>query len=247
MKADNLIVGANSVGITDFSGLLASLSLKVRRQAPGDRRLPQGPTFSRHAARRVQVHNTSIGTLRVRGGHSSKSGEGVRSPIWCRSGRTANSEEQFITEMPAYPDLYKEVHGKLPWSGLGCVQLVHQPDRRDDLCRDRPARAPGSGRHRAPVTASNRPPADPDFIKGVGCEEWDSLQLTSASNRAGRSSALAEVSPQILSTLRDRWACGISCPSPRPRWARPLVRHPDARGSFPPAEHVDRHAAARYQ
>src|SRR5262245_60513572 len=29
MKADNVLVGANSVGITDFSGVLASMSLKV--------------------------------------------------------------------------------------------------------------------------------------------------------------------------------------------------------------------------
>src|SRR5215203_2979195 len=66
MKATNLIVGANSVGITDFSGALASLSLTmlgVKHKVIAGYR-GGADIFLAMQRGEVQFHNTSIGTFR---------------------------------------------------------------------------------------------------------------------------------------------------------------------------------------
>lgn len=71
----------------------------------------------------VQVTATSIGTFRTRSGDFIKSGQGVGLfylvPVEPDGSFERNA---FITEMPAFPDLYKEIHGKLPagptWDAL---------------------------------------------------------------------------------------------------------------------------------
>src|SRR5262245_29025374 len=79
MKAENLIVGANSIGITDFSGVLASLSLTVlgvKHKVIGGYR-GGADIFLALQRGEAQFHNTSIGTFRTRSGSFIKSGEGV--------------------------------------------------------------------------------------------------------------------------------------------------------------------------
>ena len=71
----------------------------------------------------VQITATSIGTFRTRSGDFIKSGQGVGLfylvPVEPDGSYERNT---FITEMPAFPDLYKEVHGKMPsgptWDAL---------------------------------------------------------------------------------------------------------------------------------
>jgi len=117
MKAENLIVGANSVGSTDFSGVLASLSLKVlgvRHKVIGGYR-GGADIFLAMQRGEVQFHNTSIGTFRNRSGSFIKSGGGTGVAYLVPVGANGEFEKNtFISEMPAYPDLYREVHGNLP-------------------------------------------------------------------------------------------------------------------------------------
>src|SRR5262249_3171046 len=63
----------------------------------------------------VNIHSTSIATFRGRSGAFIKSGEGVGFAYLVPvdgSGRYARHKR--ITEMPAFPDLYREVHGRMP-------------------------------------------------------------------------------------------------------------------------------------
>jgi hypothetical protein len=63
----------------------------------------------------VQMHSTSIATFRSRNAAFIKSGEGVGItylvPV---DGAGGYQRSKVITEMPAFPDLYREVHGKMP-------------------------------------------------------------------------------------------------------------------------------------
>jgi tripartite-type tricarboxylate transporter receptor subunit TctC len=117
MKAQNLIVGANSIGITDFSGVLASLSLAVlgvKHKMVGGYR-GGADIFLAMQRGEVQFHNTSIGTFRTRSGPFIRSGAGVGISYLVPVGENGEYERnKYISEMPAYPDLYREVHGKLP-------------------------------------------------------------------------------------------------------------------------------------
>ena len=71
----------------------------------------------------IQVHSTSITTFRGRNAAFVKSGEGIGIaylvPVDAGGGYETS---KFITEMPAFPDLYKQVHGKMPsgdmWDAL---------------------------------------------------------------------------------------------------------------------------------
>jgi tripartite-type tricarboxylate transporter receptor subunit TctC len=71
----------------------------------------------------VQVTATSIGTFRTRSGSFIKSGKGIGLfylvPVEADGTFERN---KYIPEMPAFPDLYKEVHGKMPsgptWEAL---------------------------------------------------------------------------------------------------------------------------------
>lgn len=115
VKAPNLMVGALSN--TDISGLLAHLSLEVlgvrHKVITGYR----GGADIYLALQRgeVQLHNTSISTFRTRSAAFVRSGQGIGINYFVPvdgSGRYERS--RFITEMPAYPDLYREVHGSMP-------------------------------------------------------------------------------------------------------------------------------------
>jgi len=71
----------------------------------------------------VQFHSTSISTFRSRNAAFVKSGDGVGIAYLVAVDRNGGYQRsQYITEMPAFPDLYKEVHGKLPsgpdWDAL---------------------------------------------------------------------------------------------------------------------------------
>src|SRR4029078_8707922 len=68
MRAENLIVGANSIGITDFSGGVASLSLSVlgvKHKMIGGYR-GGADIFLAMQRGEVQFHNTSTRTFSTR-------------------------------------------------------------------------------------------------------------------------------------------------------------------------------------
>jgi hypothetical protein len=115
MKADTMIVGALSG--TDFSGTLSVLSLKVlgvnHKVILGYR--GGAEIFLAMQRGEIQFHNTSIGTFRQRSGDFIKSGTGIGVSYLVSVGAGGQYERNaHIKEMPAFPDLYREVHGKPP-------------------------------------------------------------------------------------------------------------------------------------
>ena len=209
IKADNLIVGANSVGITDFSGVLASLSLKVlgvkHRVIAGFR--GGADIFLAMQRGEVQFHNTSIGTFRSRSGSFIKSGEGVGISYLVPVGTNGVFQKnKFITEMPAYPDLYKEVHGKLPsgpvWDAFNWfTNQTGEMTYVGIAPRGTPTAALVGLRHGFEQAAN-----DPDFIKESIARNGIPYNYVSVEQGQAVIRALAEVSPQLLSTLRESLA-----------------------------------------
>ena len=115
MKGQDLIVG--SLNYTNHSGLLPHIALDVlgikHRMIVGFR--GGAGVFLAMQRGEVHVHSTSIATFRSRSGGFIKSGEGVGIAYLVgvdRNGRYTRNK--YITEMPAFPDLYREIHGKLP-------------------------------------------------------------------------------------------------------------------------------------
>ncbi len=135
MKAETVVVGALSH--SDFSGTLGQLSLKVLgvKYKPVVGYRGGADIFLAMQRGEVHFHNTSIGTFRTRSAAFIKSGQGLGISYLVPVDANGNYERsKHVTEMPAYPDLYKEIHGKLPsGQGLGRVQLAHQSGRRARL------------------------------------------------------------------------------------------------------------------
>ncbi|MDP2356262.1 MAG: tripartite tricarboxylate transporter substrate-binding protein [Beijerinckiaceae bacterium] len=118
-KAGLLNVGA--LNPTDPSGLLAHLALGVLgvkdKLIIGYR--GGNDVFLAMQRGEVQFHSTSITTFRSRNADFIKSGQGMGiaylAPVDASGNVQANP---FITEMPAFPDLYREIHGKAPSGAL---------------------------------------------------------------------------------------------------------------------------------
>jgi hypothetical protein len=115
MKAQNVILG--SLNYTNQSGLLPHLALNVlgvkHRMIVGFR--GGAGVFLAMQRGEVNIHSTSIATFRGRTAGFIKSGEGVGFAYLVpvdKSGRYQRNAR--ITEMPAFPDLYQEVHGRMP-------------------------------------------------------------------------------------------------------------------------------------
>jgi len=115
MKAENPILG--SLNYTNQSGLLPHLALNVlgvkHRMIVGFR--GGNGVFLAMQRGEVNIHSTSIATFRGRTAGFIKSGEGVGIAYLVpvdKEGRYAR--HALITEMPAFPDLFKEVHGRMP-------------------------------------------------------------------------------------------------------------------------------------
>ena len=123
MKAENVIVGA--LNKTDISGLLPKLVLQVlgvkHRMVVGYR--GGNDVFLAMQRGEVQFHSTSISTFRSRNAAFIKSGGGIGIAYLVPVDRNGGYEKsRYVTEMPAFPDLYKEVHGRMPsgpdWDAL---------------------------------------------------------------------------------------------------------------------------------
>jgi len=119
MRADNVILG--SLNYTNQSGLLPHLALNVlgvkHRMIVGFR--GGAGVFLAMQRGEVNIHSTSIATFRGRSGAFIKSGEGVGFAYLVPvdgSGRYVRNER--ISEMPAFPDLYREVHGRMPTGAM---------------------------------------------------------------------------------------------------------------------------------
>jgi tripartite-type tricarboxylate transporter receptor subunit TctC len=123
MKAKSVWLGGNAAtGSAHLSGRIPLDVLGVHyKQIVGYR--GGSDIFLAMESGEVQVTATSIGTFRTRSGPFIKSGKGMGLfylvPVEADGTYERN---KYIPEMPAFPDLYKEVHGKMPsgptWDAL---------------------------------------------------------------------------------------------------------------------------------
>jgi tripartite-type tricarboxylate transporter receptor subunit TctC len=205
MKAANLIVGANSVGITDFSGALASLSLTmlgVKHKVIAGYR-GGADIFLAMQRGEVQFHNTSIGTFRTRSGAFIKSGEAVGVAYLIPVDKDGRFEpNKFITEMPAFPDLYREIHGKAPsgpvWDSMNWFTTQTGDMTYVGLAPTGTPPAAVAALRNGFEAAAN----DPDFIKESVAK--NGIPYSHVSVEQGRAIIrdLGTVSPALLNTLR---------------------------------------------
>lgn len=203
VKADNVIVGA--LNKTDISGLLPKLALQVlgvrHRMIVGYR--GGNDVFLAMQRREVQFHSTSISTFRGRNAAFVKSGEGIGIAYLVPVERDGSYEKsRYVTEMPAFPDLYQEVHGRLPagpdWDALNWLtNQIGEMTYVGFAPRGTPAAALAALRAGF-EGASNDPEFVNDSIKRNG------VPFTFVNVARGQAilRSLADVTPAVLATLR---------------------------------------------
>ena len=118
-KADLLVVGA--LNPTDPSGLLAHLALGVL--GVKDKMIigykGGNDVFLAMQRGEVHFHSTSITTFRGRNADYIKSGQGLGvAYLVATDAQGRFTPHRFIKEMPAFPDLYRQIHGKAPSGAL---------------------------------------------------------------------------------------------------------------------------------
>jgi hypothetical protein len=202
-KAEVLIVGALSH--SDFTGTMAQLSLKVLgikfKPVVGYR--GGADIFLAMQRGEVQYHNTSIGTFRSRSGAFIKSGEGIGVSYLVPVDASGNYQRSsYITEMPAYPDLYKEVHGRMPggndWDAFNW--LTNQVGELAFIALARQGAPPAA--LDALRTGFERATKDSDFINETIKRNGIPYTYVSVLRGQGIIRDLAAVSPAVVDTLR---------------------------------------------
>ncbi|MCC6890330.1 MAG: hypothetical protein IT536_17540 [Hyphomicrobiales bacterium] len=202
-RAHSVVLGA--LNNTDISGLLPHLALRTldlkHRLVVGYR--GGNDVFLALQRGEVNVHSTSITTFRGRNAAFIKNdGIGVAYlvPVDAQ-GRFETSK--FIAEMPAFPDLYRALRGRMPsgevWDALNW--LTHQIGELTfvGLAPPATAREPLAILRQAYEAAANDPAFIAESTKRYG------MPYTYIDVVRGRAvfRSLADVSPQVLSTLRS--------------------------------------------
>jgi hypothetical protein len=203
VKADNVLVGA--LNNTDISGLLPHLTLQVlgvrNKMIVGYR--GGNDVFLAMQRGEVQFHSTSISTFRTRNANFIKSGQGIGIAYLVpvdRNGAYERSPD--LTDVPAFPDLYKEIHGKMP-SGPDWDALNWMTNQTGEMTyvgfapRGTPAVAVALLR-KAFEAASN----DPEYTKETISRNGVSFSYIGVARGEATFRSLAEVSPEVLKTLR---------------------------------------------
>ena len=202
-KAENLAVGTYSN--TDFEGTLSHLSLDVlgvkHKRVVGYR--GGADIFLAMQRGEVSFHNTSIGSFRTRSAAFIKSGEGLG--VYYLVTTDANGQfenNRFITEMPAFPDLYRQVHGKAPagkdWDALNWLTA-----QTSELAYA--AFAPrGMPPHMLSVlrAAFDTASKDPDFIAQSIATNGIPYNFVDVARGQAIVGSLAGVSPDVIDALR---------------------------------------------
>ncbi len=199
MKAETVMVGALSH--SDFSGTLGQLSLKVLgvKYKPVVGYRGGADIFLAMQRGEVHFHNTSIGTFRTRSAAFIKSGEGLGISYLVPVDASGNYQRsKLVTEMPAYPDLYKEIHGKLPagkdWEAFNW--LTNQVGELAFIALG--AAQDAAGRARRAARRLRARDQRPRFHQGNGEAERHSLQLCQRAARPVRH-------PRPRRAYRRRW------------------------------------------
>jgi hypothetical protein len=202
-KADNLIVGAYTH--TDFESTLSHLSLDVlgvkHKLIVGYR--GGADIFLAMQRAEVQFHSTSIGTYRTRSAAFIKSGEGIGVYYLVSVGPDGEFEKnKSIADVPAFPDLYRELYGKSP-SGENWDALNWLTTQTSGLAYSAFApRGTPPNVLSALRSAFDRAAADPDFIENSIAT--NGIPYSPVDVEHGRTiiRSLAGVSPGVLTALR---------------------------------------------
>jgi hypothetical protein len=202
VKAETVVLG--SLNNTDISGLLPHLALRTlgvkHKLVVGYR--GGNDVFLALQRGEVNVHSTSITTFRGRNAPFVKSdgvGFAYLVPV---DGGGRYETSKFITEMPAFPDLYKQVRGKMPsgaiWDALNW--LTNQTGELTFVGLAPPATPPGplAILRKAYDAASN----DPEFIAESTKRFGMPYTYIDVERGRGVFRSLADVQPGVLTTLR---------------------------------------------
>jgi hypothetical protein len=203
VKAENLLLGA--LNKTDISGLLPKLVLQVlgikHRMIVGYR--GGNDVFLAMQRGEVNFHSTSISTFRGRNASFIKSGDGIGIAYLVPVDRNGSYEKsRYITEMPAFPDLYKEIKGKPPsgadWDALNW--LTNQVGEMTFV---------GFAPHGSPpeaVAALRKgfegASHDPEFVNEAVKRNGVPFTYVNVPRGQAIFRSLAEVTPEVLTTLR---------------------------------------------
>jgi tripartite-type tricarboxylate transporter receptor subunit TctC len=203
LRADNLIVGAYTH--TDFESTLSHLSLSVlgvkHKLVVGYR--GGADIFLAMQRGEVQFHSTSIATYRTRNADFIKSGLGIGVYYLVSANADGTFEpNRHITDVPAFPELYREVHGKPP-SGDNWEALNWLTAQTSELAYAAFAPRGTSAEALAGLRAAFKAAAgDPEFIeKSIST---NGIPYTFVDVERGRAviRSLADVSPAVLNALR---------------------------------------------
>ncbi len=202
-KAENLAVGTYSN--TDFEGTLSHLSLDVlgvkHKRVIGYR--GGADIFLAMQRGEVHFHNTSVGSFRTRSAAFIKSGEGMGVYYLVTADANGQFEKnEFITEMPAFPDLYKQIHGKAP-SGKDWDALNWLTAQTSELAYA--AFAPRGTSPELLATlrmAFENASKDPDFIAQSIATNGVPYHFVNAARGQAIIRSLADVSPDVIDALR---------------------------------------------
>jgi tripartite-type tricarboxylate transporter receptor subunit TctC len=203
MKADNLIVGAYTH--TDFESTLSHLALDVlgvrHKLVVGYR--GGSDIFLAMQRGEVQFHSTSIGTYRTRNATFIKNGEGIGIYYLVSVGADGTFERsKSITDIPAFPDLYREAHGKPPagenWDALNWLTTQTSELAYGAFAPRGTTPAALAALRAAFLSGAN----DPDFIKQS--IETNGVPYGPVDVEHGQTiiRSLASVSPAVLKALR---------------------------------------------
>ena len=151
----------------------------------------------------IQFHNTSITTFRSRSAAFVKSGEGIGINYYVPvDDKGVFERNKFITEMPAFPDLYVEIHGKMPsgptWDALNW--LTNQVGELTFIAFAPPGTPADvvSQLRTAYEKASN----DADFTQESMKQNAIPYSFVGLERGSSILRSLAEVSPAVLDTLK---------------------------------------------
>jgi tripartite-type tricarboxylate transporter receptor subunit TctC len=203
IKAENLILGA--LNHTDHSGLLPHLALDVlgirHKTIVGYR--GGADVFLAMQRGEVQVHSTSISTFRSRNAAFIRSGQGAGISYLVPVDRNGAYEKNAaITDMPAFPELYREVHGSMPsgptWDALNWLTAQVGELTYVGFAPRGTAAAALAPLRKAFESASH----DPDFIKEMVARNGLAPSFIGVERGEAVFRSLAGVSPEVLSTLR---------------------------------------------
>jgi hypothetical protein len=203
VKAQSVVLG--SLNNTDISGLLPHLALRTlgvkHKLVVGYR--GGNDVFLALQRGEVNVHSTSITTFRGRNAAFVKSGDGVGIAYLVPVDGSGRYEvSKFITEMPAFPDLYKQVHGKTPsgamWEALNW--LTNQTGELTFVGLAPPATpaAPLAILRKSDDAASN----DPEFVAESTKRFGMPYTYIDVERGRGVFNSLAGVQGSVLTTLR---------------------------------------------